>query len=95
MSVTGGANEDRPRSTIDERALAHQAYEAWEKKAALWDKMMRLSGLQNRFYTHRAQVTGALEADWGRTSCYPSLGWFLSAAPKGRSCGGKKRRLLS
>jgi hypothetical protein len=44
MSVTGGANEDRPRSTIDERALAHQAYEAWEKKAALWDKMMRLSG---------------------------------------------------
>ena len=44
MSATGGANEDRPRSTIDERALAHQAYEAWEKKAALWDKMMRLRG---------------------------------------------------
>jgi 2-polyprenyl-3-methyl-5-hydroxy-6-metoxy-1,4-benzoquinol methylase len=40
MSATGGANEDRPRSTIDERALAHQAYEAWEKKAAFWDKMM-------------------------------------------------------
>jgi 2-polyprenyl-3-methyl-5-hydroxy-6-metoxy-1,4-benzoquinol methylase len=40
MSATGGANEDLPKSTIDETALAHQAYEAWEKKAAFWDKMM-------------------------------------------------------
>jgi 2-polyprenyl-3-methyl-5-hydroxy-6-metoxy-1,4-benzoquinol methylase len=40
MSATGGANEDRPKSTIDETALAHQVYEAWEKKAAFWDKMM-------------------------------------------------------
>jgi len=34
MSATDGANEDRPKSTIDETALAHQVYEAWEKKAA-------------------------------------------------------------
>jgi ubiquinone/menaquinone biosynthesis C-methylase UbiE len=40
MSETGGANEDRPRTTIDEPALAHQVHEAWEKKAAFWDKMM-------------------------------------------------------
>ena len=40
MSETGGANEDRPRTTIDETALAHQVHEAWEKKAAFWDKMM-------------------------------------------------------
>ena len=40
MSATGGANEDRPRSAIDETALARQAYEAWEKKAAFWDEMM-------------------------------------------------------
>ena len=39
MSETGGANEDRPRTTIDETALAHQVHEAWEK-AAFWDKMM-------------------------------------------------------
>ena len=36
MSATGGANEDRPRSAIDETALARQAYEAWDKKAAFW-----------------------------------------------------------
>jgi 2-polyprenyl-3-methyl-5-hydroxy-6-metoxy-1,4-benzoquinol methylase len=40
MSATDGANEDRPKSTNDEMALAHQAYEAWEKKAAFWGKMM-------------------------------------------------------
>ena len=40
MSATGGANEDRPRSAIDETALAHQVHEAWEKKAAFWDEMM-------------------------------------------------------
>jgi ubiquinone/menaquinone biosynthesis C-methylase UbiE len=40
MSATDDANEDRPKSTIDEMALAHQAYVAWEKKAAFWDKMM-------------------------------------------------------
>ena len=40
MSATGGANENQSRSTIDDRALAHQAYEAWEKKAVFWDKMM-------------------------------------------------------
>jgi 2-polyprenyl-3-methyl-5-hydroxy-6-metoxy-1,4-benzoquinol methylase len=40
MSATGGTNEDRPRSAIDETALARQAYEAWEKKAAFWDEMM-------------------------------------------------------
>ena len=40
MSATGGANEDRPRHIIDEAALARQAYEAWERKAAFWDKMM-------------------------------------------------------
>jgi ubiquinone/menaquinone biosynthesis C-methylase UbiE len=40
MSETGGANEDRPRTTIDETALAHQVHEAWEKKAAFWDRMM-------------------------------------------------------
>ena len=40
MSATGGANEDRPRSAIDETALARQAYEAWEKKAAFWNEMM-------------------------------------------------------
>ena len=40
MSATGGANEGRPRPTIDETALAHQAHEAWEKKAAFWDQMM-------------------------------------------------------
>jgi 2-polyprenyl-3-methyl-5-hydroxy-6-metoxy-1,4-benzoquinol methylase len=40
MSATGGANEGRPRHTIDETALAHQAHEAWEKKAAFWDQMM-------------------------------------------------------
>ena len=40
MSATGGAHEDRPRSAIDETALAHQVHEAWEKKAAFWDKMM-------------------------------------------------------
>jgi 2-polyprenyl-3-methyl-5-hydroxy-6-metoxy-1,4-benzoquinol methylase len=40
MSATGGANEGRPRHTIDETALEHQAHEAWEKKAAFWDQMM-------------------------------------------------------
>jgi hypothetical protein len=40
MSATGGAKEGRPRHTIDETALAHQAHEAWEKKAAFWDQMM-------------------------------------------------------
>jgi 2-polyprenyl-3-methyl-5-hydroxy-6-metoxy-1,4-benzoquinol methylase len=40
MSATGGTNEGRPQHTIDETALAHQAYEAWEKKAAFWDQMM-------------------------------------------------------
>jgi ubiquinone/menaquinone biosynthesis C-methylase UbiE len=40
MSATGGANEDRPKSASDETAPAHQVYEAWEKKAAFWDKMM-------------------------------------------------------
>jgi ubiquinone/menaquinone biosynthesis C-methylase UbiE len=40
MSETGGVNEDRPRTTIDETALAHHVHEAWEKKAAFWDKMM-------------------------------------------------------
>ena len=40
MSSTGGAYEDRPRSAIDEKALAHQVHEAWEKKAAFWDEMM-------------------------------------------------------
>ncbi len=40
MSATGGANEDRPRSAIDETALAHQVHEAWEKKAAFWDEKM-------------------------------------------------------
>jgi 2-polyprenyl-3-methyl-5-hydroxy-6-metoxy-1,4-benzoquinol methylase len=40
MSATGGANEDLPRSTIDETALARQVHEAWEKKAAFWDEKM-------------------------------------------------------
>ena len=40
MSSTGGAYGDRPRSAIDEKALAHQVHEAWEKKAAFWDRMM-------------------------------------------------------
>ena len=40
MNATGGANEDLPRSTIDETALAHQVHEAWEKKAAFWDEAM-------------------------------------------------------
>ncbi len=40
MSATDGANEDRPRATIDETAPARQAHEAWEKKAAFWDEMM-------------------------------------------------------
>jgi 2-polyprenyl-3-methyl-5-hydroxy-6-metoxy-1,4-benzoquinol methylase len=40
MSATDGANEDRPRATIDETALARQLREAWEKKAAFWDEMM-------------------------------------------------------
>jgi 2-polyprenyl-3-methyl-5-hydroxy-6-metoxy-1,4-benzoquinol methylase len=40
MSATDGANEDRPRATIDETALARQVREAWEKKAAFWDEMM-------------------------------------------------------
>jgi hypothetical protein len=34
MSATDGANEDRPRATIDETALARQVHEAWNKKAA-------------------------------------------------------------
>src|SRR5215211_1535623 len=42
-----------------------------------------------------ARPTGPLVADRGANSCLPSPSWFLSAAPKGRSCGGKKRRLLS
>jgi hypothetical protein len=53
MSATDGANEDRPKSTIDETALAHQVYEAWEKKAAFWDEMM---GEGNAF--QRDQRTG-------------------------------------
>jgi 2-polyprenyl-3-methyl-5-hydroxy-6-metoxy-1,4-benzoquinol methylase len=40
MSATDGANEDRPRATIDETAPARQAHEAWEKKAAVRDEMM-------------------------------------------------------
>jgi 2-polyprenyl-3-methyl-5-hydroxy-6-metoxy-1,4-benzoquinol methylase len=40
MSATDGANEDRPRATIDETAPTRQAHEAWEKKAAFWDEMM-------------------------------------------------------
>src|ERR671912_402448 len=40
MSAADGANEDRPRATIDETALARQAHEAWEKKAAFWNEMM-------------------------------------------------------
>ena len=40
MSATDGANEDRPRATIDETALARQVHGAWEKKAAFWDEMM-------------------------------------------------------
>jgi 2-polyprenyl-3-methyl-5-hydroxy-6-metoxy-1,4-benzoquinol methylase len=40
MSATDGANEDRPRATIDETALACQVHEAWNKKAALWDERM-------------------------------------------------------
>jgi ubiquinone/menaquinone biosynthesis C-methylase UbiE len=40
VSATDGANEDRPRSTIDETALARRVHEAWEKKAAFWDEKM-------------------------------------------------------
>ena len=40
MSATDGANEDRPRATIDETALARQVHEAWNKKAAFWDERM-------------------------------------------------------
>lgn len=40
MSATGGANEDLPKSTIDETPLARQVHVAWEKKAAFWDEMM-------------------------------------------------------
>jgi hypothetical protein len=32
MSATNGATEDRPRATVGETALAHQAHEAWEKR---------------------------------------------------------------
>src|SRR5215212_4883690 len=38
MSATDGANEDRPRATIDETGLARQVHEAWNKKAAFWDE---------------------------------------------------------
>jgi 2-polyprenyl-3-methyl-5-hydroxy-6-metoxy-1,4-benzoquinol methylase len=40
MSATDGANEDRPRATFDETALARQVHEAWEKKAVFWDERM-------------------------------------------------------
>jgi 2-polyprenyl-3-methyl-5-hydroxy-6-metoxy-1,4-benzoquinol methylase len=40
MSATDGANEDRPRATIDETALARQVHENWNKKAAFWDERM-------------------------------------------------------
>lgn len=40
MSATNGATEDRPRATVGEMALARQAHEAWEKKAAFWNEMM-------------------------------------------------------
>src|SRR5918997_243302 len=40
MGATGGADEDRPRSAIDKKTLAHQVHEAWEEKAAFWDEMM-------------------------------------------------------
>jgi len=40
MGATGGADEDRPRSAIDKKTLAHQVHEAWEKKAAFWNEMM-------------------------------------------------------
>jgi hypothetical protein len=40
MSATDGVNEDRPRASIDETALAHQVHEAWEKKAVFWDERM-------------------------------------------------------
>lgn len=40
MSATDGANEDRPRSSIDETTLSRQVHEAWEKKAAFWDERM-------------------------------------------------------
>jgi hypothetical protein len=46
MSATGGANEDLPRFTIDETALAHQVHEAWEKKAAFWDEMMGMGAFR-------------------------------------------------
>jgi 2-polyprenyl-3-methyl-5-hydroxy-6-metoxy-1,4-benzoquinol methylase len=40
VSATDGADKDRPRSSIDETALARQVHEAWEQKAAFWDEMM-------------------------------------------------------
>jgi hypothetical protein len=40
MSAADGANDNRPRATIDETALARQAHGTWEKKAAFWDEMM-------------------------------------------------------
>ena len=35
-----------------------------------------------------SRPTGPLAADRGANSCYSSLSWFLSAAPKGGGCGG-------
>ena len=40
VSATEGTDKDRPRSTTGEAALARQAHEAWERKAAFWDEKM-------------------------------------------------------
>jgi hypothetical protein len=37
-----------------------------------------------------ARSTGVRLSTGVANSCYPSPGWFLSAAPKGGGCGGKK-----
>jgi hypothetical protein len=46
--------------------------------------------LHNGLYPHRGQADRvSLERPGVERPDYPSLSWFLSAAPKGGSCGGK------